>query len=300
MAYQYILFVDEAGDDKAENLRPHAPNGNSEWLCLGGYVVRAAVESELDARRDELLREVGGKAGGVLHFRNYKPRNRVKVCKKLSTFPARAFVVCSFKETMVGHVNTRAAKAGADPRQVLYNFVSRLLLERVTEFVKLDALEQRYREPVLKIVMASRKGHHFGQFKDYVQKLLNQAAAGNTFLDIRVIAHEVLRYDQIERAPASTLSGLQLADTVVSSTFQSIERASPHYREKPALELKKIFAKKKHHPKYPAKALNVGMTLYPTNKVIGLLTDEQWAFFSEFGYDRAYLEKLAKSKKLPQ
>ncbi|WP_273249977.1 DUF3800 domain-containing protein [Sediminimonas qiaohouensis] len=205
MTYQYVLFIDEAGDDKAENLKPHTPNGNSEWLCLGGYVVRAEVEPELEARRDALLREIGGKDGGVLHYRKYKPRNRIKICKTISTFPARAFVVCSFKQTMVGHANPRAATVGTDPRQILYNFVIRLLLERVTEFVQTDATEKGHSEPILKIVMASRKGHHFGHFKDYVKKLLKQAKDGETFLDIKEINHEVLRYNRIERAPASTL-----------------------------------------------------------------------------------------------
>lgn len=183
MSYQYILYVDEAGDDKARNLKPHYPDGNSEWLCLGGYVVRESVEAELEERRNALLREIGGQDGGVLHYRNYKPRNRIKVCKKLATYRARAFVVCSFKETMIGHSNPRAATAGGDERQILYNFVTRLLLERVTEFVHNDAQKQGHKNPVLKIIMASRKGHHFGHFKEYVQTLLNQAKDGTTYLD---------------------------------------------------------------------------------------------------------------------
>jgi hypothetical protein len=289
MSYQYILYVDEAGDDKAESLRPNNPDGNSEWLCLGGYLVRAKLEPQLDEVRDTLLEEIGGKAGGVLHYRNYKRRNRIKVCRKLATFPARAFVVCSFKGTMVGYENKRAARAGTDPRQILYNFVTRILLERVTEFVKRDAQLNEYKEPVLKIIMASRKGHHFGQFKDYVQKLLDQAKAGVTYLDVRVIAHDVLRYDQILRAPASKVAGLQLADTVVSSTFQSIERSSPYFGDAPALELMPIIAHRKPHPKISAKASNLGMTLFPTKKAVNFLTDEQWGFFEKFGYDREYL-----------
>lgn len=294
MPYQYVLFVDEAGDDKAESLKPVNPHGNSEWLCLGGYVVRKEFEAELEDRRDILLKEIGGQKGGTMHFRKYKRRNRMKICKKLATFPARAFVVCSFKETFVGHRNDRAATSGSDPRQVLYNFVARVLLERVTHFVYQDAQEQGYKDPILKIVMASRKGHHFGHFKDYIQKLLDQAKEGVTFLDINEIRHEVLRYDLIERAPASTLPGLQLADTIVSATFQSIERSSPNYADKPAIELKNIIAKKKHHPNYPSKASNVGMTLFRATKVVDLLTDEQWRFFSEFGYDREYLRKIRK------
>ncbi|KGB80860.1 hypothetical protein JT55_16510 [Rhodovulum sp. NI22] len=297
MTYQYILFVDEAGDDKVDSLKPDNPSGNSEWLCLGGYVVRAAVEPELDTRRDELLRLIGGQAGGVLHFKNYKSKNKIKICEKLAEYPARAFVVCSFKETMIGHSNPRAASAGGDQRQILYNFVTRLLIERVTDFVKSDAEGKGYADPVLKIVMASRKGHHFGHFKDYVRKLLEQAESGTTYLATREINHEVLRYDQIERAPASSLAGLQLADTVVSATFQSIERLSPRYAAKPALKLKRLIAKKKHHSAYPAKAANVGMTLFPATKLLDTLSDEQWEFFSSFGYDRAYLRRQSARRK---
>lgn len=297
MTYQYILFVDEAGDDKVESLKPDNPNGNSEWLCLGGYVVRAGVEDELDSRRDELLRLIGGQAGGVLHFKKYKPKNRIKICEKLAQYNARAFVVCSFKRTMMGYSNPRAASAGGDPRQILYNFVARLLLERVTEFVLKDAEEKGYSDPILKIVLASRKGHHFGHFKEYVAKLLEQAEKGTTFLRTRQVRHEVLRYDQIHRAPASSLSGLQLADAVVSATFQSIERLSPRFADKPALKLKSIFAKKRHHRVFPPVASNVGMTLYPTSEVLDLLSSEQLGFFSEFGYDMEYLRKQAKLKK---
>ncbi|UWP91400.1 DUF3800 domain-containing protein [Aliiroseovarius crassostreae] len=297
MSYHYILYVDEAGDDKTESLKPGDPNGNSEWLCLGGYVVRANFEASLEERRNTLLRDIGGQDGGVLHYRNYKPKNRLKVCKKLATFRARAFVVCSFKKTMVGHSNPRAATSGGDERQILYNFVTRLLLERVTEFVHDDAVKRGHKEPVLKIVMASRKGHHFGHFKEYVQKLLQQAKEGTTFLGTKEIRHEVLRYDQIERAPASKVPGLQLADAVVSATFQSIEQSSPHYSDRPALDLSGIIAKKKHHPWFPKKASNVGMTLFKATEVLDLLSDEQWEFFEAFGYDRVFLRKRRKSRK---
>lgn len=192
---------------------------------------------------------------------------------------------------MIGHSNPRAATSGSDERQIFYNFVVRLLLDRVTEFVHNDAQKKGHKEPILKIVMASRKGHHFGHFKEYVQKLLEQAKEGTTFLATREIKYEVLRYDQIERAPASTVAGLQLADTIVSATFQSIERSSPHYSDSPALELMNIVAKKKHHPKFPSKASNVGMTLYPARKVVDLLDDQQLEFFEAFGYDREYLRK---------
>ncbi|WP_319567486.1 DUF3800 domain-containing protein [Cohaesibacter marisflavi] len=299
MSYQYVLFVDEAGDDKTEALKPTNANGNSEWLCLGGYLIKAELESELDSRRDALLREIGGRDGGHLHYRNYKPRNRVKICEKLSTYSARAFVVCSFKKTMVGYRNPRAENSQTDPRQILYNFVVRLLLERVTEFVYEHAQAKKLEKPTLKIVMASRRGHHFGHFghfKEYVQKLQDQARYGNTFLKKKQIKQDVLQQDLIIRAPARSMAGLQLADAVVSATFQSIEQMSPHYFDHPALKLRRVIAKKRPHPRVPPKAEDYGMTLYPAREVLDLLNDEQWQFFSSFGYDRDFLRKSNRRK----
>ena len=135
MDHHYTLFIDEAGDDKVERLKPGTPDGNSEWLCLGGYLVRATAESDLERRRDEILKAIGQKPGGVLHFRNLKPGSRALATKTLASkgSPARGFVVCSLKQTMLNHHNARAAAASVNPRDYLYNWVVRLLLERVTQ-----------------------------------------------------------------------------------------------------------------------------------------------------------------------
>lgn len=295
MDYQYVLYIDEAGDDKVSSLKPENPNGNSEWLCLGGYLVRAEMESQLDSVRNELLIEIGGRAGGFLHYRNYKIYNREKICRKLSRKPARAFVVCSYKKTMLNYKNPRAAASStADPRQVLYNFVTRLLLERVTEFVSNDASSKKISNPKLKIVMASRKGHHFGHFKDYVRKLCNQGKMGITYLDVKTIKHEVLDEKLIERIPARDSSGIQLADCVVSAVFQSIEQLNPNFEYKTAVLLKGIFARKPSYQNGPVKARNFGITLYPDAKLPEILTDQLWEFFEGFGYSRNYLLKRTK------
>jgi hypothetical protein len=142
--YKYTLFVDEAGDYKAEKLKPMVSNRNSEGLCIGGYQVMSRDQESLDIRRDQILRSFGGHVRQPMHFRNHKPWIRVKVCKALGEFPVRAFVVCSFKGTMVGHHNVRAEAAAtvSSRNQYLYNFVVRLLLERVSEYVSEDATKK--------------------------------------------------------------------------------------------------------------------------------------------------------------
>lgn len=297
MDYHYTLFIDEAGDDKVERLKPETPDGNSEWLCLGGYLVKAESETELDGRRDAILKSIGQKPGGVLHFRNLKHWNRGKAAQALATrtFAARGFVVCSCKQTMLNHRNDRAAAASGNQRDYLYNFVSRLLLERVTEYVKQSAQRHGIEKPVLRIVMASRRGHHFGAFKAYVLKLINQATAGTTYLDTRQIEADVLRYNLIDRAPASRLAGLQLADVLVSAFFQSIERASPHHADKVAQHLRPLMADRKTGRGRTTRA-GAGVTFYPERQAVHLLTPEQAAFFEHFGYDTAWLKSRKAQK----
>lgn len=292
MDHDYTLFIDEAGDDKVERLKPDFPEGNSEWLCLGGYLIRAEAETELDRRRDQILLSIGGKAGGTLHYRNLKPKNRTLAAKTLvtKTFAARGFVVCSCKKTMLGYHNARAAAASVNDRDYLYNFVARLLLERVTRYVVNAAPSHGIENPKLRIVMASRRGHHFGHFKAYVLQLINQATAGTTYLDTREIDASVLNWNLIDRAPASQLAGLQLADVLVSAFAQSIERASPHYADKVAMHLRPLMAEKKVPRWRPASKANEGVTFYPATQAVHLLTPEQAVFFEHFGYDMAWLK----------
>ncbi len=171
MDYHYVLYVDEAGDDKVDRLKPQHENGNSEWLCLGGYLIQRKYEHEMESRRDSILKALRRPAGQTIHFKNLKPRTRDLVATELAKYPARGFVVCSMKKTFQGHHNPKAAaKSTGNPNDLLYNFVTNLLLERVTQFVGRHAASSAISDPKLKIVMASRKGHHFGRFKAYIQQ----------------------------------------------------------------------------------------------------------------------------------
>ncbi len=197
---------------------------------------------------------------------------------------------------MIGYRNERAEAAGnsSSNRQYLYNFVVRLLLERVTAFVRDDAEINGVEQPLLRIIMASRRGHHFGHFKAYVLQLIRQAKAESTFLNTREVDPDILKYSLIERMPASQHPGLQLADIVVSSVFQSIEQSSPAYSEKPAEFLRSIIAGKPRWKDGRSFKNNVGLTIYPANQAMDLINKDQEAFFTKFDYDFEWLRQNRK------
>ena len=192
---------------------------------------------------------------------------------------------------MVGYKNERAATAGT-PRankDYLYNFVIRLLLERVTQFVKEHADANGLPNPAIRIVCASRRGHHFGHFKAYILGIIRQAEAGTTVLNTREIIPNTLRYDLIERIPASQSVGLQLADIITSATFQAIEQDSPGFNQDSGLAIRPIIAGKQRWSGSPILRNNVGMTLYPAPKAASDLNAQQEKFFSSYGYNFDWL-----------
>jgi hypothetical protein len=103
------------------------------------------------------------------------------------------------------------------------------------------------------------------------------------------VATEPISAELIERLPASREPGLQLADTLVSSFFQSLERTSPHYDQKTATALLRLMARRQ--PRCSGQrthANNEWVTLYHPDAAKSL-TEEQKEFFEHFGYDIAYL-----------
>ena len=215
-------------------------------------------------------------------------------------YPARGFVVCSFKRTMLGYHNARAAAATGRDKDYLYNFVCRLLLERVTAFVAEDARRKQIEKPILRIMMDRRKGHHFYAFKAYVEQLIRQAIAGTTFLPTRQINPHVMRSTQISNPSAREVSGIQLADVLVSALFGSIEQAATGYGEAAALALRPLMAPRKPRPRTPTGWNNEGVTLYPAPQSAHLITPQQAAFFEGFGYDMQWLKSRKAEKQAQQ
>ncbi len=143
-SFGYVLYVDEAGDEGLKSLRPENPQGSSEWMVLAGYLVRAERDLVLPIHLNELRSHIDDATQGrVLHYRKLSPSKRLAATRFLAGIEARAFAVCSFKRTMLGHRNERAAAASGGPISTFYNFLVRLLLERVTEFCRVDTVENQ-------------------------------------------------------------------------------------------------------------------------------------------------------------
>jgi hypothetical protein len=224
----YVAYIDESGDDGVANVRPIDPNGASEWFVLSALVVRREAQRETIWVRD-ILKQIRLEQRRTLHFQPLDGWRRNLVCAGISELPVRCFAVISNKANMHGYRNTRAeASSGLVGRTWFYWWMTRLLLERVTDYCERRSLRD-YGEPrVVRLEFSRRKGLRYGHLQAYLVWLRMQSKAGALFLqrgDLKWSVvdpiNEIGAYDSSERA------GLQLTDAVASSFYQSVSGDAP-------------------------------------------------------------------------
>ena len=275
--YEYILYIDEAGDDGLKQVRPVDNRGGTEWLVISGVLVRQNNENLVVDWVKEIRKDINANQGPALHFRNLSPKKKLRTCEMLASKPVICFAVCSNKKNMRGWSNERAAKMGG--KQWFYNFCVRFLMERVTDLCIRDC-QKIYRETrFLKVVFSQRGGHSYGQTKAYWEHLKAQASSHSTYLDKWVIRQEVLRFGLVDYVPHVSVAGLQLADIVASSFYQACDILDVQQDAGPAKLLSPKIARRN------GVRADFGVVLQPTPPAKAKLTKVQREIFEFYGYD---------------
>lgn len=133
--YRYVAFIDESGDTGLDLVKPMDPNGASEWLIIGAVVVRAEHEAEMSTWLTDITSQLKGHQRPGIHFADLrKPAKKRLVCSKIADLPMRIFAMTSNKKNMKGYANPFAGSIPSD--NWFYCWMTRILLERVTHFVK--------------------------------------------------------------------------------------------------------------------------------------------------------------------
>lgn len=123
---------------------------------------------------------------------------------------------------MRGYRNTRAEKANA--RNWFYNWMARLLLERVTKYCSDDAKkrypDERYRK--LRIEFSTRGGMFYPHTKDYLAKLQMRSNSGKLHLPRGDLSWDVVDLQRVHHFDAVERAGLQFADVVAAAFYQGL------------------------------------------------------------------------------
>ena len=225
--YEYVAYIDEAGDLGLKRLRPKHPKGASEWFVLAGVVV--SRPNELNARRwlEQMLEATRGQQiegqRQSLHFRNLSDPHKTLVCEMLAALPVRCFIVASHKKSLLTW-RPSPGLVQMDNRDWFYNFLTRYILERITWFVSHNSKKTFGAPQRLKVVFSERNGLNTGQIGVYLERLRNQTRYGTLFLNKGNLQWDAFEFSLLRRANHNVSAGLQLADIVASSFFRACDQ----------------------------------------------------------------------------
>ena len=244
---------------------------------LAGVLMRSGYESEVDHWLSDLRIAIEAVQGDSLHFRKISETRKGKVCHWLAQQPVKCFVVASNKKNMVRYNNVRAEIRGG--REWFYNFCIRLMLERVSELCKHDAIKLHGKPKKVKIIYRERSNHSYAQTNAYFELLKYQHRSGSTFLRTRVIDFDVIDRRLMMHQPHESNGGLQMADILASAFYQAVDTSKiTSWTTRYAKALKPVMATKWGRVAY------TGVVLQPTPPKAAKLTADQKRIFEFYDY----------------
>ncbi len=281
--YHYVAFIDEAGDPGLTRVKPLDDPGSSEWLILSAVVIGAPNETNIVPWVRGIITKLKNHQRPDLHFNHLNPAKRRVVCSEIATLPVRCFVVCSNKKNMRGYRNPFAEKY-PNPNW-FYAWLSRLLLERVTYFIREKSLEQ-YREiKKVRLEFSERGGLTYAALNTYFEWLKTKSAGGDMYLPLGDLVWETMDRDLLHIYPHRRRAGLQLADAVASAFFKACDccdtgQCDPEFARLLAPRMARV-------PDGGREISGYGVKLMPAFRKAELLP-EQAAIFAHYGYPRQW------------
>jgi hypothetical protein len=273
----HIAYIDESGDPGLRKVSRFGSDGSSEWLIIGGIVIKASREPEVVQWVQDIRASIKLRQRPDLHFSDLSPSRKATVCQSIAQLPLRTFVLCSNKKNMEGHRNPRAEKVRS--QQWFYNWCIRLLLERITDFCQRRCIKDYGEIRPLKIEFSERRDVSYGQATAYHELLRIQSRAQSLILAKRDIKWQVLNPYLIKSFPHHARAGLQLADTVPSSFFQAVnEFGLGEWDPQFAKMLRPVTATER------GLYADYGVALQPTPPWRANLTRKQQEIFKFYGY----------------
>jgi hypothetical protein len=273
----YIVYLDEAGDFGLRNVAPIDPRGASEWLIMGAAVVRKENEHRVPEWLAAIRREAKNSQAIDLHFRTLSARQKLIICKKVGELEMRFFVVISNKRNLRHHKNPSANNISKH-KHWFYWWMSRLILERITDFCA--ARNELHGTPgrTLQIEFSRRKDLKRHEFTDYFTRLWTQG--DGAFLNKRSINWSVFDFNGVHFFDHETRAGLQFADVVASSFFQAV---NTNPQGSCCSDYAKLLEPRIHR-NAKGVALNDGFTVWPYSLASLGLTEDQKEIFRHYGF----------------
>jgi len=283
-SYSYVAYIDESGDPGIKKVKPLDHNGSSEWLMLSAVVVAAHREPEVADWIAEMAAAMNSRQMRDIHFAKLSPRRKLLACEHVAKRPVRCFVVASNKQNMKGWQNPWAEKIPSD--NWFYCWMTRLLIERVTHWVRAHSIEQFGEVRRVKLIFSERGGLSYSQLNAYYEWL--RYKGDNQFLPLGNIAYDTISMRLLEVHNHAGHAGLKLPDIVASAFFKAAD-----VHDTGALDANFAKALKPRMARWPDKSggqiAGYGVKMMPGfGQVRRRVQPCQLEIFSYFGYPKQW------------
>jgi hypothetical protein len=216
--YGYVVYIDEAGDDGIGHFHAPGAPGQSHWLVLSACIIDAANEGKVVGWRDEIMAAFPKRRRRDIHFRSLDHNQRVHATHIVAEKQLGAIAILSNKQTIQSYPTF--VEACRNEKNVLYKYLLRYVIERITEAAKRSFELRQSGSPIIKIIFSRRGGMDYGDFREYMLHLKEIQQSRGSFYPVH---WEHSDCDLIFAEDHSRVAGLQLADIVASSFFQAVE-----------------------------------------------------------------------------
>lgn len=232
MSNGFLLFVDEAGDEGLDRVRPVDPNGGSEYFVLAGVLVRANRYAGLVQAYNAIKKKIGKTSSDVIHFRDLNHVQQLAIVKEIGKLQIGLVAVVSNKRNMLRYRNTRCetkifeiVKGRPRPKKQnwFYNNLFRYLLESASEECAKWTHQAFGEIRTIKVIFSRRKEFSYAQTQAYLYKLKIERRDSSYFNNKRQIDWAVLDIPSLESKKDKDEVGLQIADCVASAIYRAID-----------------------------------------------------------------------------
>ncbi|MBS7702688.1 DUF3800 domain-containing protein [Chelatococcus asaccharovorans] len=226
------MFIDEAGDEGLDKVRPIDPGGASEYFVMAGILVSANRKVALTSGFAEVKRPLGLAPDDELHFRDLKADHQKQAIQAIGAMEVGLVAIVSNKRNMKGYKNRRVemknfhvVRGRVRPQNYnwFYNHMFRYLLESASEACLRKCRTSNIPPLPIKIIFAHRANFAYSQTQAYLHKLKLARLSSTPFNNKRQITWPVVDIDGITSDRPKNEPGLQIADCVASAIFQAID-----------------------------------------------------------------------------
>jgi hypothetical protein len=210
--FSFAVRIDEHGDDGFK-FPEYGTKGSSLWLSLSAAVFKVADESEQVKCIDRVNKKLGRRPEKTLHFRDLTHEQKIVCSQEVARANFASVNVSVYKPNLT-------EQQTFSQRGLLYNYASKLLLERVSWLCwtrYCDRARPISGDGSASVVFSQRRTFDPEKFSEYLRRLV-----GN---EDSMINWKVIDPRDISDAPHGDLRGLQVADVLASSLGAAL---TPH------------------------------------------------------------------------